>query len=51
MADYKKVVRVTVRKKVWGPNDTFLVVEVAQQVFEFEGFKEGDQVKITIERE
>ena len=38
----------TVKEKIWGPDDTYLVVEV--QVFEETGFKKGDTVKVTIEK-
>ena len=48
----KKPVEVTkkarVEEKIWGPDDTYLTVEV--QVFTTEGFKEGDEVEVTVKK-
>ena len=38
----------TVKEKVWGPDDTYLVAEV--QVGTHEGFNKGDRVKVTVEK-
>ncbi len=44
----KKVIKARVAEKVWGPGDTYNVVQV--QVFESDGFKDGDEVKVTVEK-
>jgi hypothetical protein len=38
-----------VEERVWGPGDTYLVVSETQ-VFEHDGFRQGDKVKIIIEK-
>lgn len=40
--------KASVVEKAWKPHDTYLVVEV--QVFEDDGFKEGDEVEVTVEK-
>lgn len=45
----KKIIEKTVSERVWGPNDTYLVVPETQ-VMKVDGFNKGDRVKVTIEK-
>lgn len=47
----KKIVKEEVRieRRIWDRDDDYLVVPDIQ-VFETDGFKEGDKVKVTIEK-
>lgn len=41
---------VRVEKKIWGPDDTYLQIDPGKvQVFESDGWKEGDRVLVRIE--
>ena len=44
----KDVTTTSVQRKVWGPDDTYYVVEVQ---IDSEKFKNGEKVKVTIESE
>ena len=48
----KKTFEGLVEREIWDveDDDDYQVVEFHEQVFESDGFKEGDQVKITIEK-
>jgi hypothetical protein len=49
MSETVKTTTSYVRRKIWGPGDTYLVVNEFQ-VFEGEGFKDGDKVEVTIRK-
>ncbi len=49
MSNKKYETTAIVQEKIWGPDDTYLIVEV--QVSRSDGFKKDDNVKVTIEKE